>query len=895
MSTFTLVRVPEGDDSLLLCKVVSDKGTADIPSLPYLVEYSSFTAESVEELREALAELGDMPDVCIIRAEPLEPDRGPQRRKLTDDPKTGDKATLRNVPRDWVLIDFDSLPCPKGIDFPKEPHRAAEYLRGTLPEAFRVAGCVWRASSNAGLKEGIRLHLWFLLSTPVDTSQLNRWLGGLAVDTHVFAANHPHFTANPRFEGRPDPMSARIGVLLGSERVIVPDLAVADPERSSRSAPPASDLDPFTARALRQWEGDHPSRVEGHFDCAACQSPGACVELPDGKWFCFANGHKDRAPTIGSPTRTPGGVGYVGHRFEFVTNTSRRDIKARLTELGYVRRPPETTPEIRGVIDEALTEAAKPEVPTVKELDKARRELAAGEKVVRSAPSQLAAVAEQLGRLCPTFLDTEAVRQKLVDAAVNGAPRGLALVAPDAERVIDGALKAGGAKPKKARSKPQGGAALQRDDQGNLLVCYANVLALCSMPELLECVAYDERSHRLCVMEAPWITLEDDRTTPRWLDDSDLSWIVALLANHYDYPHATPEQVHKAVSAVASERLWDPVRNYLDERTWEGSLDDARTFLGETAEALFGVHGAYPRAVFTRWVIAAVQRTFEPGCMFRQLLVLIGPQGIGKSSVLRKLCMNPAWFCDTIHDFGSKDSRSALDGKWIIELAELDKHTLGDKYDAGALKSYISTQTDSYRRSYARLDDDFLRRCVFAATSNVRELLRDPTGGSRFNVLDCVTADAVLAEELRDDVWGAAKALYDAGEPSYLQGDEVAAATREQAAHYAADPVEVIVEELWTEPVPGAARFIGASPLGFEVCPEQVDEERMLVWVTSTQLQEFLRKKGVSVGRGNALKVAAQRMRSMGLVHGRVSKGVPSHGWKKAWGRPICEMLVNRD
>lgn len=911
MSSFTLVRVPDGDDTLL-CKVVSAAGVAEIPSLPYLVEFSTHDGvETIDDLREMLEELAHMPDVCVIRAEPLELG-GPQRRKLTDDPKTGDKATLRDCARDWVLVDFDSVPCPDGINFASEPHRAAEHLRGTLPPAFRAAACVWRASANAGLKPGIRLHLWFLLSAPVNTAQLNLWLGGLPVDTHVFAANHPHFTAHPQFDGRPDPMTKRIGQLMGAERAVVPELAAPAPApRSGPAQSPLSGLDPFTARALRQWEADHPASsadttAGGRFDCPACNSAGAVAELPDQKWFCFANGHKDRAPTIGAPTRTPGGVGYVGHRFEFVTCTSRRDIPERLRELGYLRsRGDRETPtisenseskQVDEVIAAAFETAAAPRSATVKELDKARRELAAAEKVVRATPSQLRTVAEQLGRLCPSYLDADAVRQRLLDAAVNGAPRGLALTAPDAEAAIDGALKVGISAPKvpRARAERVGGAALQTDEQGNLLVCYANVVALVSMSELKECVMYDERSHRVCCSDAPWLPYEDDRVMPRRLDDADLTWIVTLLANHFDYPHATPEQVHKAVCSVASERLWDPVRDYIDAREWDGSLDEAREFLGETAEALFGVEGAYARAVFTRWMIAAVQRTYEPGCIFRQLLVLVGPQDLGKSTVLANLCADPAWFCDTVHDFGSKDSRSALDGKLIVELAELDKHTLGDKYDAGALKSYISTRTDSYRRSYARLDDDFLRRCVFAATSNVRALLRDPTGNSRFNVLDVTRADHTLAAALRDDVWAAAKALYDAGEPSYLQGEEKAAAALEQAAHYAADPVEVVIDELWNEPIPGAARF-GGSPIGFEACAEQLDGERMLLWVTGTQLQDYLRKKGVSVGRGPALKVATEKMRSMELVHGRVSRDVGTHGQKKAWGRPSCELIVSRD
>ena len=37
-----------------------------------------------------------------------------------------DPETMREVPRDWALIDFDSLPAPAGLYFAQEPQRAAE-------------------------------------------------------------------------------------------------------------------------------------------------------------------------------------------------------------------------------------------------------------------------------------------------------------------------------------------------------------------------------------------------------------------------------------------------------------------------------------------------------------------------------------------------------------------------------------------------------------------------------------------------------------------------------------------------------------------------------------------------------------------------------------------------
>ena len=47
--------------------------------------------------------------------------------------------------------------------------------------------------------------------------------------------------------------------------------------------------------------------------------------------------------------------------------------------------------------------------------------------------------------------------------------------------------------------------------------------------------------------------------------------------------------------------------------------------------------------------IGPIQRAFEPGCLLREMPVLIGPQGAGKSALLRSIFPTgmDEWFCDT--------------------------------------------------------------------------------------------------------------------------------------------------------------------------------------------------------------------------------------------------------
>ena len=88
-------------------------------------------------------------------------------------------------------------------------------------------------------------------------------------------------------------------------------------------------------------------------------------------------------------------------------------------------------------------------------------------------------------------------------------------------------------------------------------------------------------------------------------------------------------------------------------------------------------------------------------------------------------------------DLGSKDAPMQLAGVWCIEYAEMDK--IG-KTEASRVKSFISTQSDRYRRPYGRVTEDVPRQCVFWGTLNANgntAYLTDETGNRRFWPVRC--------------------------------------------------------------------------------------------------------------------------------------------------------------
>ena len=189
-------------------------------------------------------------------------------------------------------------------------------------------------------------------------------------------------------------------------------------------------------------------------------------------------------------------------------------------------------------------------------------------------------------------------------------------------------------------------------------------------------------------------------------------------------------------------------------------------------------------------LIAAVRRVRKPGCKYDQLVVLEGPQDIGKSTAILIL-FGADWSTDRISDLSSKDAAIDLRGKWGVELAEIE-HLI--KADVETVKAFLSRATDHYRPPYGRVAVDVPRQSVLIGTTNATEYLRDATGNRRVWPVKCLSAVGVGADldwlrANRDQLWAEAAQREANAETIWL--DDVATNTvaiQAQAARLAEDP-----------------------------------------------------------------------------------------------------------
>ena len=266
---------------------------------------------------------------------------------------------------------------------------------------------------------------------------------------------------------------------------------------------------------------------------------------------------------------------------------------------------------------------------------------------------------------------------------------------------------------------------LELTQQGNVANNIGNVLLILTNDEALKGqFGFNLFNNREEVIgETPWSRIGKGSIMSDYDD--------ACLANYLGVTYGIDNDriIRNAMTQVVQQNQFHPVRDYLNGLQWDGKarLD---TLLVE----YFGVEDTELIRMMTRLAfVGAVARIYDPGCKFDHVLTFKGEQGYGKSSFLRLMAVKDEWFLDNLETVEGKDAKELLQGKWIIELAEMSAVS---KKESNKVKQFITSQADEFRAAYARRKEVHKRQCVFFASTNDENPLKDETGGRRWWIVE---------------------------------------------------------------------------------------------------------------------------------------------------------------
>lgn len=308
-------------------------------------------------------------------------------------------------------------------------------------------------------------------------------------------------------------------------------------------------------------------------------------------------------------------------------------------------------------------------------------------------------------------------------------------------------------------------------------------------PKIKDTIVFDEFSNKIKVVKpCPWGQDAKNFRERVWSesDDAGLRLYIEKL-----YGITGKDRIQDALAVYLEQTKIHVVRDYISKLVWDGVPRIERLLVDYfgTADTI------YERTIIKKSLVAAVARIFKPGTKFDNMIILVGKQGIGKSTFLKKL--GKSWFSDSIGKFEGKEAYEQLRGVWIIEVPEL---TGFNRTEMSDIKQFLSKQEDIYREAYARRTSTFKRQCVFFGTTNDNEFLRDKTGNRRFwpvNVGLKVPIKSIFTDldtEV-DQIWAEAYELYKGGEALYLNNEVSKIAVERQEEHLESNPKEGLIRE----------------------------------------------------------------------------------------------------
>lgn len=181
-----------------------------------------------------------------------------------------------------------------------------------------------------------------------------------------------------------------------------------------------------------------------------------------------------------------------------------------------------------------------------------------------------------------------------------------------------------------------------------------------------------------------------------------------------------------------------PIRDYLNALPkWDGidrvhqlasyvTIESAQAGQSrEDAQLLFEEY-------FHKWMEGNVGMWLNDNVVNHEMLILVGPQGIYKTTFFRRLLptqLSKYYWENTHNSFRHKDDHIALGENMLVEVEEFN---ITKPDDVGIMKSLITANTIKERRPYARQREEKHRLAGFSGTCNEQHFLTDDTGNRRF-------------------------------------------------------------------------------------------------------------------------------------------------------------------
>jgi hypothetical protein len=316
-----------------------------------------------------------------------------------------------------------------------------------------------------------------------------------------------------------------------------------------------------------------------------------------------------------------------------------------------------------------------------------------------------------------------------------------------------------------------------------------------------------------------------------------------------------PQEIEDAYMAYAGRNGYHPVKEYLQGCRYDG---------GQHIEALAKCFTDEYQMIDTwliKWLVGSIAKVM--GNHQNRMLVLDGPQGVGKSSFVKWLAGGiPFYFHEgSIDTFNRKDTEVKLMSTWIWEVGELGGTM--QKAEMNALKAILSQTWVKVRKAYGRHEVNKPAMASFIGTiNNEAGFLNDFTGSRRYMVSKITKIDWSYTQLRVDDIWAQAMFLYQNGYQWTLDDGERSFSDEINDVYTVEDPTQAAILKYF-----------------------EIDSNEQGWFFSTLDIAMTIEEKGLHYGSSNAAMMAVGRaLAALGLTRARLG---PKNGKREMGYRGI--------
>jgi len=327
----------------------------------------------------------------------------------------------------------------------------------------------------------------------------------------------------------------------------------------------------------------------------------------------------------------------------------------------------------------------------------------------------------------------------------------------------------------------------ERNRQGEILATVGNLQLALKRADVSEVhIGYDAFNDE--IMLAPWKTAD-------WRNFTDADYVrLRIRLEGGGFKPIGRELIRDVVGLVAEENRFDSAQLWLSKLEWDG-VPRVERFWTDYFQA---EDSDYIKSCSTYIWTAMAGRVLQPGVKTDMVPILVGDQGVGKSSGVAAMVPSEDHFMEVKLDDQETEMARRMRGKLVGEIGELrGLHSREIEH----VKAFVTRTHEEWVPKYKEFSIKFPRRLVFIGTTNNDEFLADETGNRRWLP---IRVGAVALDRIKADLgqlWAEGAALFAQGGVQFKAAQHLA--EQVHAEHTISDPWEDPVRAWLADPVFG--------------------------------------------------------------------------------------------